>query len=85
MDSNFKTVASVRDTVTAWGCGGHRRHMAGGKRPSKHKLAASKQKGSKDPAEDAAGTGSALKGTETEGAPADAAPPAKAAAQATTD
>jgi D-alanyl-D-alanine carboxypeptidase len=85
MDSNFKTVLSVRDTVAAWGCGGHRRHMAGGKRHSKHKLAASKQKSGKDTAEDAAGTGTGLKGTETEGAPADAAPPPKTAAQATTD
>jgi D-alanyl-D-alanine carboxypeptidase len=44
MDPNFKTVMSVRDTVAAWGCGGHHRHVAGGKHRTKRKHTVSKQK-----------------------------------------
>ncbi len=86
MESNFKTVASVRDTVSAWGCGGRRRHMAGARHRSKHKLAASKQKSDKGPGNAAADTGAALKGSQTEGAPPNVAgSPSPKAAQATAD
>lgn len=47
MDPNFKTVMSVRDTVAAWGCGGHHRHVAGSKHRSKRKHTVSKQKTAK--------------------------------------
>ncbi|MFA5955004.1 D-alanyl-D-alanine carboxypeptidase family protein [Hyphomicrobium sp.] len=86
MDPNFKTVLSVRDTVAAWGCGGHRRHMAGGKHRSKHKIAASKQKSAKKDASAPDDASAALKGPETDGGvPDDAAAPPKAASQATAD
>ncbi len=74
MDPNFKTVMSVRDSVTAWGCGGHKRHTAGGKHKSKSKLAASKQKAAKKTDGAPADTRSALKGPQTEDEPKDAAP-----------
>jgi D-alanyl-D-alanine carboxypeptidase len=67
MDPNAKGITSVRDSVAAWGCGGHRRHIAGGKRKSKNKIAKSAQKHG-----GAAGDGrSALKGPDTDGAAED--------------
>ncbi|MFT3733104.1 MAG: D-alanyl-D-alanine carboxypeptidase family protein [Hyphomicrobium sp.] len=69
MDANFKPVISVRDTVAAWGCGGHLRHTAGAKHKSKRKLAASKQKDAKKSASAPDDARSALKGPQTEGAP----------------
>jgi D-alanyl-D-alanine carboxypeptidase len=83
MDSNAKGITSVRDSVAAWGCGGHRRHVAGGKHKSKNKLAKSAKKSDAGAAEGR----SALKGPETEGAtegsseaPAEAAEPNAASA-----
>ena len=73
MDPNAKGITSVRDSVAAWGCGGHRRHIAGGRHKSKSKIAKSAQKNG-----GAAGDGrSALKGPDAEGAAEDApgAPP----------
>jgi D-alanyl-D-alanine carboxypeptidase len=68
MDPNAKGITSVRDTVAAWGCGGHRRHTAGGKHKSKSKIAASKDKSAKKSGEAAGDARSALKGPDTEGA-----------------
>ena len=86
MDANFKTVLSVRDSVAAWGCGGgNRRHIAGGKHRSKHKIAASKQKDAKQDGSASSDGPAALKGTATEGAPAAAGEAAKPASQATAD
>jgi D-alanyl-D-alanine carboxypeptidase len=90
MDANFKTVLSVRDSVEAWGCGGNRRHTAGGRHRSKHKLAASKNAKKAGAADEAA----TPKTSETQSAapasgPSNAAPDAtagpKAASQATAD
>ncbi|MET0407119.1 MAG: D-alanyl-D-alanine carboxypeptidase family protein [Hyphomicrobium sp.] len=84
MDPNFKTVMSVRDSVAAWGCGGKRRHMAGGKHKSKRKLAA--QKSAKQTAGAPDDAKSALKGPEADDGSDDIVPTApepKAAAQAT--
>lgn len=80
MDPNFKTVMSVRDTVAAWGCGGHKRHTAGAKHRSKNKLAA-KQKSAKKSDDAAADTRSSLKGPQTEDAPKAAEPAASGAAE----
>jgi D-alanyl-D-alanine carboxypeptidase len=63
MDSNFKTVMSVRDTVAAWGCGAHHRQKKVRKhKPKRKKLSASKQKSSKMHDATADGARSALKG-----------------------
>ncbi|RUP07890.1 D-alanyl-D-alanine carboxypeptidase family protein [Hyphomicrobium sp.] len=67
MDPNARGVVSVRDTVTAWGCGGHKRHIAGGKHKSKNKLAA-KNKAAKKSSEATGDSQSALKGSDAEGA-----------------
>lgn len=89
MDPNFKTVMSVRDSVTAWGCRDQRRHTAAHKRRSKRNLAAKKKAGNDAAA--AADTpvspASALKGPQNEDAPDDgtsgaAASPKAAAATA---
>jgi D-alanyl-D-alanine carboxypeptidase len=76
MDSNYKPVMSVRDTVAAWGCGG--RHAASGKRRGKHKLAAGKGKNPKDAGAAADNAKSALKGPAQDDVPV--APEPKAAA-----
>jgi D-alanyl-D-alanine carboxypeptidase len=92
MDPNAKGITSVRDSVAAWGCGGHRRHLVGGKHKSKNKIAKNAHKSGGTPSDGR----SALKGPETEGAPGAAteaadpnAPPAapspKPAAQANQD
>ncbi len=82
MDANAKGITSVRDSVAAWGCGGHRRHTAGGKHKSKNKLAKSARKSGGTPADGR----SALKGPETDdataGASQAAAPDAAAAGAA---
>jgi len=75
MDPNFKTVMSVRDTVAAWGCGGHHRHLAGAKHKSKRKRTVSKQKSAKTVGA-AQSTPEKASGT---------AAPAKSASQATAD
>lgn len=62
MDANFKTVQSVRDSVSAWGCHDQRAHTAGRKRGSKHKLAAAKKKAA-DKAAAASADPAALKGS----------------------
>jgi D-alanyl-D-alanine carboxypeptidase len=86
MDANFKTVLSVRDSVAAWGCGGNRRHTAGGRHRSKHRLAASKNAKKAGAADEAA----APKASETQSAapaesiPANAAPDAAAGPKAAT-
>ncbi len=67
MDTNARGVVSVRDTVTAWGCGGHKRHIAGGKHKSKNRLAA-KNKAAKKSSEATGESQSALKGSDSEGA-----------------
>ncbi|MGO4682222.1 D-alanyl-D-alanine carboxypeptidase family protein [Hyphomicrobium sp. 2TAF46] len=67
MDPNSRGVVSVRDTVTAWGCGGHKRHIAGGKHKSKNKLAASKNKSAKKSGEATGDSQAALKGSDAEG------------------
>lgn len=86
MDPNARGVVSVRDTVTAWGCGGHKRHIAGGKHKSKNKLAA-KNKAAKKSSEATGDSQSALKGSDAEGASSSASsgPAHPEAAQATSE
>lgn len=68
MDPSAKGITTVRDTVAAWGCGGHKRHTAAGKHKSKSKVATSKDKSAKKSGEAAGDARSALKGPDTEGA-----------------
>lgn len=68
MDPSAKGITTVRDTVAAWGCGGHKRHTASGKHKSKNKVATSKDKSAKKRSEAAGDARSALKGPDTEGA-----------------
>ncbi|MBS0238162.1 MAG: D-alanyl-D-alanine carboxypeptidase [Proteobacteria bacterium] len=68
MDPNSRGVVSVRDTVAAWGCGGHKRHIAGGKHKSKNRLAASKTKSAKKSSEATGDSQPALKASDAEGA-----------------
>ncbi|HML28291.1 MAG TPA: D-alanyl-D-alanine carboxypeptidase, partial [Hyphomicrobium sp.] len=72
MDPNFKTVMSVRDSVTAWGCRDQRRHTAARRHKSKHNLAAKKKAGNDAAAADDA-PAPALKGPQNEDAPDDGA------------
>ncbi|WP_045837413.1 D-alanyl-D-alanine carboxypeptidase family protein [Hyphomicrobium sp. 99] len=89
MDPNARGVVSVRDTVAAWGCGGHKRHIAGRRHKSKSKLAASKNKSAKKGGEPTGEARSALKGPDSEGAssssPSNGSPQPEAAAQATSE
>lgn len=84
MEPNFKTVMSVRDTVSASGCGGHGRHAAAGKHRSKRKHTVAEKVGNK--------TAAAAEGKNPANAPSDTAPdnsngaaPAAAKSQATAD
>ncbi|MBY0559547.1 D-alanyl-D-alanine carboxypeptidase family protein [Hyphomicrobium sp.] len=69
MDPSAKGITTVRDTVAAWGCGGHKRHTSAGKHKSKNKVATSKVKRAKKSGEADDDARSALKGPDAEGAP----------------
>lgn len=84
MEPNFKTVMSVRDSVSAWGCGGHGRHAAG-KHRSKRKHTVAEKAGKKTAA--AAAEEKAPANAQGDTAPdnPNGAAPAAAKSQATAD